>query len=113
MGKSPKTGLIQAMAAKLWGRDEPISEVPYKEGLFLFQFPSDSSMSRALHGGPWHIGVQSTVESPPLSSSLDSAPAASFSSAAAATSTSVDAVILPPKPVPVSGVKQHNTKLPL
>ncbi|KAJ4840224.1 hypothetical protein Tsubulata_007506 [Turnera subulata] len=56
MGKSPKMGLIQAMAARLWGRDGSISVVSYKEGLYLFQFPSDSSMTRALQGGPWHIG---------------------------------------------------------
>ncbi|KAJ4823183.1 hypothetical protein Tsubulata_015123 [Turnera subulata] len=56
MGKPPKLGLIQAMAAKLWGRQGPIFAAPYKEELYLFQFPTDSSLSRALHGGPWHIG---------------------------------------------------------
>ncbi|KAJ4850536.1 hypothetical protein Tsubulata_048069 [Turnera subulata] len=56
MGKPPKLGLIQAMAEKLWGRQGSVSAIPYKEGLYLFQFPTDNSLSRALHGGPWHIG---------------------------------------------------------
>ncbi|KAJ4843696.1 hypothetical protein Tsubulata_045944 [Turnera subulata] len=56
MGNPPKIGLIQAMATKLWGRDGAVTAVPYKEDLYLFKFPSDSSLSRALHSGPWHIG---------------------------------------------------------
>ncbi|KAJ4846301.1 hypothetical protein Tsubulata_017137 [Turnera subulata] len=56
MGLSPKLGLMQAMATKLWGRHSPVSVFPYTEGLFLFQFLDESSLSRALHGGPWHIG---------------------------------------------------------
>ncbi|KAJ4823732.1 hypothetical protein Tsubulata_026162 [Turnera subulata] len=27
----------------------------YKAGMFLFQFPTDASLSRALNGGPWHV----------------------------------------------------------
>ncbi|KAJ4842319.1 hypothetical protein Tsubulata_039692 [Turnera subulata] len=56
MGLSPKLGLIQAMATKLWGRYSPISVIPYTEGLYLFQFFDESALSRALYGGPWHIG---------------------------------------------------------
>ncbi|KAJ4825729.1 hypothetical protein Tsubulata_001234 [Turnera subulata] len=56
MGLSPKLGLMQAMATKLWGRHSPVSVFPYTEGLFLYQFLDESSLSRALHGGPWHIG---------------------------------------------------------
>ncbi|KAJ4838974.1 hypothetical protein Tsubulata_017378 [Turnera subulata] len=56
MGKSPKLGLVTAMAERLWGRDGVVSIAPYKENLYLFQFPTESSLSRALYGGPWHIG---------------------------------------------------------
>ncbi|KAJ4822414.1 hypothetical protein Tsubulata_036411 [Turnera subulata] len=56
MGKPPMFGLIQAMAGKLWGRYGAISVAHYKNGLYIFQFPSDSALSRALFGGPWHIG---------------------------------------------------------
>ncbi|KAJ4844218.1 hypothetical protein Tsubulata_003089 [Turnera subulata] len=56
MGQAPNVGLINAMAARLWGRQGTISVIPYKAGLFLFQFPNNISLSRALFGGPWHIG---------------------------------------------------------
>ncbi|KAJ4842154.1 hypothetical protein Tsubulata_043825, partial [Turnera subulata] len=41
---------------KLWGKQGPVSVAHYKEGLYRFQYPTDSSLSLALHGGPWHIG---------------------------------------------------------
>ncbi|KAJ4821819.1 hypothetical protein Tsubulata_023929 [Turnera subulata] len=56
MGLAPKLGLIQAMAMKLWGRQGPVSVMNYTEGLSLIQFSDEPSLSRALHGGPWHIG---------------------------------------------------------
>ncbi|KAJ4830964.1 hypothetical protein Tsubulata_032485 [Turnera subulata] len=56
MGSPPKMGLIQAMAMRLWGRQSPVSVVPYTEGLYLPQFSDESSLTRALYGGPWHIG---------------------------------------------------------
>ncbi|KAJ4843815.1 hypothetical protein Tsubulata_014017 [Turnera subulata] len=56
IGTSPKLGLIQAMAIKLWGRHGPVSVIPYSAGLYLLQFADESSLVRALHGGPWHIG---------------------------------------------------------
>ncbi|KAJ4849046.1 hypothetical protein Tsubulata_031303 [Turnera subulata] len=56
MGNPPKISLIHAMATKLWGREGAVTVVPYKEDLHLFKIPSDLSLSRALHSGPWHIG---------------------------------------------------------
>ncbi|KAJ4830619.1 hypothetical protein Tsubulata_034312 [Turnera subulata] len=56
MGKAPRLGLIHAIFNKLWGREGSIITVPYKEDLFLIQFPTESSLSRALYGGPWHVG---------------------------------------------------------
>ncbi|KAJ4842413.1 hypothetical protein Tsubulata_039880 [Turnera subulata] len=56
MGNAPRMGLIHAMFNKLWGRDENIVVVPYKSDLFLIQFSTKSSLSRALYGGPWHVG---------------------------------------------------------
>ncbi|KAJ4835450.1 hypothetical protein Tsubulata_026830 [Turnera subulata] len=56
MGHAPKLVLFQAMAAKLWGRQGSVSVIPYSEELFLLQFSVESSLARALHGGPWHIG---------------------------------------------------------
>ncbi|KAJ4844169.1 hypothetical protein Tsubulata_026930 [Turnera subulata] len=44
------------MADRLWGRNGAFFVAHYKDDLYLFQFPSDSSLSRALFGGPWHIG---------------------------------------------------------
>ncbi|KAJ4828114.1 hypothetical protein Tsubulata_007159 [Turnera subulata] len=55
MGKPPKFGLIQAMARKLCSYGA-ISVAYYKDDLYLFQFPSDFALSRALFRGPWHIG---------------------------------------------------------
>ncbi|KAJ4828825.1 hypothetical protein Tsubulata_008903 [Turnera subulata] len=52
---APKQGFIHSIANKLWGRDGPISVAAYKAGMFLFQFPTDASLSHALNGGPWHI----------------------------------------------------------
>ncbi|KAJ4837726.1 hypothetical protein Tsubulata_027437 [Turnera subulata] len=54
MGNAPRMGLIHAMFNKLWGRDGNIAVVPYKSDLFLIQFPTESSLSGALYGGPWH-----------------------------------------------------------
>ncbi|KAJ4848232.1 hypothetical protein Tsubulata_033770 [Turnera subulata] len=56
MGKAPRMGLIHAMFNKLWGRDGNIIVVPYKSDRFLIQFPTESSLSRALYRGPWHVG---------------------------------------------------------
>ncbi|KAJ4825720.1 hypothetical protein Tsubulata_001221 [Turnera subulata] len=56
MGNAPRMGLIHAMFNKLWGRDGNIAVVPYKSDLFLIQFPTESSLSRVLYGGPWHVG---------------------------------------------------------
>ncbi|KAJ4826950.1 hypothetical protein Tsubulata_043713 [Turnera subulata] len=56
MGRAPKIGLISVMATKLWGKQGSILVSPYKARLFLFRFPTESSLSRALCGGPWYIG---------------------------------------------------------
>ncbi|KAJ4827471.1 hypothetical protein Tsubulata_006815 [Turnera subulata] len=56
MGTAPKLGFIHAILNKLWGRDGTISVSPYKDGLFLFQFPNAQVLSRALYRGPWHVG---------------------------------------------------------
>ncbi|KAJ4831670.1 hypothetical protein Tsubulata_020883 [Turnera subulata] len=56
MGNAPNIGLMNAMASKLWGKQGPVSVTHYKASLFLFQFPTEASLSRALFGGPWHIG---------------------------------------------------------
>ncbi|KAJ4842558.1 hypothetical protein Tsubulata_008501 [Turnera subulata] len=50
MGTSPKLGLIQAIAMKLWGRNGPVSVIPYSDGLYLLQFADEASLARALHG---------------------------------------------------------------
>ncbi|KAJ4848287.1 hypothetical protein Tsubulata_017957 [Turnera subulata] len=55
LGSAPKFGFIHSIANKLWGRDGSISVAAYKAGMFLFQFPTDASLSRALNGGPWHV----------------------------------------------------------
>ncbi|KAJ4834035.1 hypothetical protein Tsubulata_051160 [Turnera subulata] len=52
MGSPLKLGLIQAMASRLWGRNSPVSAVSYLEGLYLFQFSDEDSLTRALCGGP-------------------------------------------------------------
>ncbi|KAJ4849060.1 hypothetical protein Tsubulata_029538 [Turnera subulata] len=56
MGGALKLGFMHAILNKLWGRDGPISVSPYKDGLFLFQFPNAATLSRALYRGPWHVG---------------------------------------------------------
>ncbi|KAJ4844460.1 hypothetical protein Tsubulata_046164 [Turnera subulata] len=55
LGSAPKLGLIHAISNKLWGRNGSVTIAPYKSGMFLFQFPDASVLSRALHGGPWHV----------------------------------------------------------
>ncbi|KAJ4844535.1 hypothetical protein Tsubulata_027947 [Turnera subulata] len=55
LGPAPKHGFIHAIANKLWGRDGVVSVASYRDGLFLFQFPTETSLSRALSGGPWHV----------------------------------------------------------
>ncbi|KAJ4849686.1 hypothetical protein Tsubulata_037957 [Turnera subulata] len=55
LGSAPNFGFIHSIANKLWGRDGPISIAAYKAGMFLFQFPIEASLSRALNGGPWHV----------------------------------------------------------
>ncbi|KAJ4848626.1 hypothetical protein Tsubulata_045654 [Turnera subulata] len=56
IGNAPKLGFIHVVLNKLWGRDGEIVVSTYKDGLFLFQFPNDSTYSRALYRGPWHVG---------------------------------------------------------
>ncbi|KAJ4830065.1 hypothetical protein Tsubulata_009273 [Turnera subulata] len=55
LGNAPKFGLIHVMANKLWGKHGPVGVSPYKTDLFLFQFPNEASLSRALYSS-WHIG---------------------------------------------------------
>ncbi|KAJ4834324.1 hypothetical protein Tsubulata_014226 [Turnera subulata] len=68
MGTSPKMGLIQAVATKLWGRQSPVSAVAYAEGLYLLQFADEASLARALYGCPWHIGVPEAKSALPSNS---------------------------------------------
>ncbi|KAJ4829658.1 hypothetical protein Tsubulata_013259 [Turnera subulata] len=56
MGKAPRMGLIHAMLNKIWGRQGNIEVVPYQSELFLIQFHTEASLTRALYGGPWHVG---------------------------------------------------------
>ncbi|KAJ4840392.1 hypothetical protein Tsubulata_002033 [Turnera subulata] len=44
------------MVTKLWGRQGPVTVASCQTGLYLFQFPTESALLRALYGGPWHIG---------------------------------------------------------
>ncbi|KAJ4825045.1 hypothetical protein Tsubulata_009711 [Turnera subulata] len=55
-GTTPKMGLIHAMVNKLWGRQGAVFVTNFKTDLFLIQFPNEASLSRALFGGPWHVG---------------------------------------------------------
>ncbi|KAJ4840786.1 hypothetical protein Tsubulata_039323 [Turnera subulata] len=41
---------------RLSRRADVVSVTSYKDSLFLFHFPTEASLSRALYGGPWHIG---------------------------------------------------------
>ncbi|KAJ4842457.1 hypothetical protein Tsubulata_001810 [Turnera subulata] len=56
LGTAPKLGFIHAILNKLWGREGTISISPYKNDLFLFQFPNEAAYLRALYRGPWHVG---------------------------------------------------------
>ncbi|KAJ4836643.1 hypothetical protein Tsubulata_036530 [Turnera subulata] len=56
MGTTPKMVMISAVLNELWGRHGYISVSAYKDGLILVQFPVESTLSRALYGGPWHVG---------------------------------------------------------
>ncbi|KAJ4839516.1 hypothetical protein Tsubulata_047357 [Turnera subulata] len=56
MGTIPKMGLINAMLNKLWDRQGAISISHYKDEMLLIQFPNADALSRALLGGPWHVG---------------------------------------------------------
>ncbi|KAJ4835646.1 hypothetical protein Tsubulata_015322 [Turnera subulata] len=56
MGKAPKLGFVNAIATKLWGKQGSVQVSHYHSGLFLFHFPNDAALHRALHGGPWHVG---------------------------------------------------------
>ncbi|KAJ4826094.1 hypothetical protein Tsubulata_015191 [Turnera subulata] len=56
MGTAPNIGLMNAMASKLWDKQDSVLVTHYKASLYLFQFPSEASLSQALFGGPWHIG---------------------------------------------------------
>ncbi|KAJ4841986.1 hypothetical protein Tsubulata_005414 [Turnera subulata] len=64
LGPAPKLGFIHTIANKLWGRSGSVSVVSYRDGLFLFQFPTEASLSRALHGGPWHVNGISLILRP-------------------------------------------------
>ncbi|KAJ4829745.1 hypothetical protein Tsubulata_043740 [Turnera subulata] len=56
LAPQPQIGFIHAIINKLWGRDGIISVSHYKDGLFLFQFPTEDAYNRAVSRGPWHVG---------------------------------------------------------
>ncbi|KAJ4843853.1 hypothetical protein Tsubulata_037216 [Turnera subulata] len=78
LGNIPKLGFMTDILNKLWGRDGSISIAQYKEGLFLFQFPTEAAYNHALYGRNWHVGGSPLVLQPWSSSFQKRDPASSI-----------------------------------